>query len=250
MDEEDRRLHAFGAVLYLTGLKDVSETSGGTVKYIAEHIVTGRARINRLLNPAVLFVNDDDALFEQEYLLGEVDILEDGADADGTFDEGVVYHETQQILVDTWQDLQVLCTSLDEPRLQHDSMIHGAVNSSTWKVAALMGELQKSLKSHRQHVSTHAEVKEWIQTQQQMGALPRNLPKQLDADAVGMPAALVEKLKKAQAQSTDLGSDFWHPFLQIFAAQSAERRSKLFVQMLRAEVHATRVRVMLRDALV
>merc|ERR1719346_935544 len=73
---EQRRLHSMGAILLLKELKEVSEETGGAVKYIAKHKVVGRASIGRLLNPSALFATDESEA-NSTYLQAEVDILED-----------------------------------------------------------------------------------------------------------------------------------------------------------------------------
>lgn len=42
----------YAAVFYLKELKEVSEQTGDKVKFICDHEVTGRLRIDKILNPS------------------------------------------------------------------------------------------------------------------------------------------------------------------------------------------------------
>jgi hypothetical protein len=244
-EAKDQRLHAYGAVLYLSGLEDVSEQTGGTYKYVAEHVVRGRARINRLLNPSILFQSDDEAAFETEYLRAEVDLFED-QDVEVSCKDGLSDLAAWQEIEKAWIEINELSAGFDEPRLESASAIREA-GVSSWRAAALWEMLQRKLKMHRENSKIYGEAQAWIKQQQRAGAIPATLPKQLNACKLGMPPLLIEKLRVAEAkgQANDLGEEFWQPFLSILAAGDVEQRARVLRQLVYEEAQATRTHAML-----
>lgn len=245
--EEDRRVHACGALLYLTRLRDVEEITNGEYKYVAEHEVRGRVRINRVLNPAVLFQSDADALHETDFLRGEVDILED-EDTDDVLDDGFGQLEAWSEIEQSWLELNELSAVMKEPRLEEDGSIKGAGKSS-WKAAALWERLMRKLKTHREHSAAYGEAHEWVREQQRTGQLPDKLPSRLNACKLGIPPSLLEKLRRAEYEKPETRTEYWQPFLDILAAEDVARRGQLLRRMVTAETRATRTHAQLHRLL-
>eukprot|EP00959_Pyramimonas_sp_CCMP1952_P096545 2017915-Pyramimonas_sp.AAC.3 len=52
VNQSDGRFAEVGAIFYLDDLKEVSEQTGDRVKFVCNHKVIGRAKINQILNPS------------------------------------------------------------------------------------------------------------------------------------------------------------------------------------------------------
>jgi hypothetical protein len=247
MPEKDRRVHACGSLLYLTNLEDVREKTNGEYRFLATHEVRGRVSINRLLNPAVLFCDDQDAQFETEYLRGEMDVLDDH-DVDVHNEDGLRNISDWEPTKEAWTELNGLSETLEEPRLHGSSALQD-IGGSTWRATAVFELLTRKLKAHREHANTYGEVRKWIKEQQEAGKLPQTLPEQLNACKLGVPPVLVEKLRKAEKLKPELSEEHWLPFLRIFATSDVEERGQMLRKMVCTETEMTRTAVMLKRML-
>jgi len=247
MAEEDRRVTSCGALLYLTNLEDVRETTNGAYRFVATHEVRGRVSMSQLLNPATLFCSDEDAQVGTEYLRGEVDIL-DEHDSDVHNEDGLRNLPDWERIEEDWTELIALSKILEEPRLHGSSAIQD-IRGSTWKATAVFELLTRKLKVHRGNAKTYGEVHTWIKEQQEAGKLPEALPEQLNACKLGVPPELVERLRKAEQDRPDLSVEHWLPFLRIFANSDVERRGQMLRKMVCTETKTTRTAVMLRKML-
>jgi len=246
-DGDPDRLRVMATVLYLEELKDVSEESGGQVKYIAKHTAAGRVRLKKILNPAALLNSDPQS---QEYLLAEVEHLTDDELANPTSPKEEDVLETAKELAETWEELRLLSERIEEPRLQSERLIRDrAEKATTWQLADLWQQLQLSVITHRERVRVVGQVREWIEAAQREGVLPQQLPQKLDVAKIGMPGALVEEFMRTQNPQggIQLGAEFWEPYLEILDAPDPDVRAKLLVKMAQDEVKTTRARVTLRE---
>ena len=75
MHPEDGRFSEYATVFYLKDLKEVSEQTNDAVKFVCDHEVIGRVKINKILNPSAWEKRDT-------YLKIEVDYQEDGEEAE------------------------------------------------------------------------------------------------------------------------------------------------------------------------
>eukprot|EP00931_Biecheleriopsis_adriatica_P120392 TRINITY_DN95513_c0_g1_i1.p1 TRINITY_DN95513_c0_g1~~TRINITY_DN95513_c0_g1_i1.p1 ORF type:complete len:388 (-),score=77.19 TRINITY_DN95513_c0_g1_i1:121-1284(-) len=244
-----RRFHAVGSVFHLDDLQDLSEKSGGKVKYLAQHSVRGRARVLRVLNPRSSFEVDKDGL-QTDYLRAEVQLLPDAKEArgEGPADAGLD-DASSSLLLDAWQDLFQLASTLEEPRLASLDVIKEEVRkSSTWQLAYLWQQLQQQIRKHREKVKVSSALGDWIRGQQVAGRLPSQLPEQVDVSKIGVPDSLALQIAKVRhSDGTNLGSGFWDPFLRILATESRSDRGQLLVDEALEEVEKTRTRSLLRD---
>jgi len=247
MPEEHRRVHSCGSLLYLTKLEDVRERSNGEYRFLATHEVRGRVSINRLLNPAVLFCDDEDAQFETEYPRGEVRILDDH-DVEVHNEDGLRNLPDWEPTEEAWTELNGLSETLEEPRLHGSSAIQ-ELGGSSWRATAVFELLTRKLRAHREHANTYGEVRKWIKEEQKAGRLPQSLPEQLNACKLGVPPVLVEKLKRAEKGRPELREEHWLPFLRILAAGDVNERAQLLRKMVCQEKEMARTAVMLKRML-
>jgi len=75
MHPEDGRFSQYATVFYLKDLKEVSEQTNDAVKFVCDHEVIGRVKINKILNPSAWEKADT-------YLKIEVDYQEDEEEED------------------------------------------------------------------------------------------------------------------------------------------------------------------------
>lgn len=240
---EECRLHGMGSVLFLQELKEVSEQTGGAVKYVAKHTVTGRANITRLLNPSALLKTNASAE-SVDYLQAEVVVMEEP-------EMELLQTDTAKVLISAWEELRMLSASLDEPRLESEQAIKQCIlMQSTWQVVHLWERLQVATRTHREKVLVRSAMKEWIEGRQLMGELPQQLPQQLDITSIGMPELLVAAyVRSHSAGGIEMEGDFWEALLHILAASSAEKRRSLLLQWAQEEIKLLRARAGLRDLL-
>lgn len=243
------RLFAVGAVLYLEDLQDMTEKSGGRMKYVATHSVEGLARLKRVLNPgAGLTVNAEGQRLD--YMRAEVEMIAyqtkeaDQADFNSTA-------SLRDRLGDVWEEIRLIAERLNEPRLNSARYLNERITSSSLcQLADLWQRLGLNLESHRGRQRVNLQVKEWILVQQARGNLPQVLPQKLDIAELGLPVPLIEAFVKYHSQgavSTDI--DFWEPLLEILVAEGPEERGALLLRQAEKEASMARARVALKDLL-
>lgn len=243
------RLFSVGAVLHLEELEEMTEKTGGQVKYIATHSVEGLARLKRVLNPAAILIRNPEGQ-KVDYMRAEVEMHTvqtreaDQADFNSTA-------SLRSKLVDAWEEIRLIAERLNEPRLNSAKYLNERVTSaSLCQLADLWQRLGLNLESHRGRQRVQGEVKEWISVQQARGKLPQVLPPQLDIAKLGLPGNLVEAFVKYHSQgsvSTDIR--FWEPLLEILVAEGPEERGMLLLQQAEKEARLARARVALKELL-
>jgi len=77
---EEGRFAQMGVLFQLEDLKEVSEQTGDQIKYVCNHKVVGRVKLNRVLNPEVWSSRDT-------YLRAEGEIIDDTSDLDEDDDD-------------------------------------------------------------------------------------------------------------------------------------------------------------------
>jgi len=243
------RLFAVGAVLHLEELKDMTDKTGGQIKYVATHSIVGLARLKRVLNPAAMLEKNAEGQ-RLNYMRAEVDMFEfqtreaDQADINSTA-------SLRSKLGDVWEEIRLIAERLNEPRLNSARyLIERVTTSSFCQLAYLWQRLGLNLESHRGRQRVQGEVKEWILVQQARGKLPQVLPPQLDISKLGLPGPLVEAFEKYHSEgavSTDI--KFWEPLLEILAAEGPEERGALLLQQAQKEARMAQARVALKELL-
>jgi len=245
---EERRIHAIAPVLELLDLQEVGADTGGVVKYIAKHKVVGRARITRILNPSALFETDQ-AGARVDYLRAEVQPLPDNEPTlDGETWEFSVFQE----LASTWETLRTMSEVLDEPRLPSKDVLENRVySSSTWQLLEFWQRLQICTQTYRDKACAAGMVTDWVEQQQQLGNLPAELPKQVDASQIGMPQSLMEAVHKLQttAPVVELRPEFMAPILEVMAEDDYKERVAMLTELAANQVKVLQARIALRNML-
>lgn len=253
MPPEDRRLFVVGSLLYLEDLREVSEETGGRVKYIVTHSVKGRARLKRLLNPAALFETDE-AGNKIDYLRAEVEFLDDDEDltaASSSGEEGgpSSFSSAEAGLRDqlaaAWEQLQLVSQGTHEPRFRSEFIREVVPRSTTWELASAWQEVQMAVSAHRQRAQVLSQASDWIKSQQERGKLPANLPSQLDVGSMGLPESILRGL----SAPPEFSSEFWTPLLRVLAAGGPDERLRILLRNARDAVQLTTARLSLRSLL-
>jgi len=246
MPQEDRRLHAVGSVLYLDDLKEVSERTGGTVKYQAKHTVNGRARLLRLLNPSALFRTDSNGN-KIDYLRAEVEFLNDTALVDeARCSRNMGTLANLWTLAKLWGDLfqlynQAYGLRMDGGELTGESM----AKSSSWRLAEFWQDMQSTVLLQREQMRVHGEFQEWVRTQQQQQ------PRDLDEMLKQLPQPLFEAIQRVNSGGGDIiaESNLWEQLLLILSESTEDSRCMSLVKMAQTEIRLARAAVSLKDVL-
>lgn len=189
-----------------------------------------------------------------DYLRAEVELLandESGSDVD--MDEG-----SAQRLITLWVEIHDLAEQAGEPRMNGTDWIQeSVVASSTWRLVELWQNLKTALWAHRERVSVQRQVLAWIKCEQGQGRLPPGPPHQVDVKAAGMPTSIGRELFLRNVRSRKwnahpdgghcLPDDFWEPLLRVLAAQDAQKRSTILLEMAREEAEFMRARRLLKE---
>lgn len=241
--DQDRYVHEVGSVVFLTDLTEVSEKSGGVVKYEASHSVLGRARVKRLLNPSSVQQVDEQGN-PTDYLRAEVQLIE------GQSDEPISSTVTESISSDLrqlWQEIRSVSESIEEPRLRSEADIDEMFRTgTTWQLADTWQQLQRQVQVHRARMFVYAKLQEWVTLQQELGNLQSGSIRELDASMV--PAHLQEELHVLQKpEMIEMDRQFWDPLLAVLAEPDADVRTRRLSEMARAELSVARARLSLRN---
>lgn len=242
MCAEKRRLFSIGSVLMLEDLKEVSEQSDGAIKYLAKHSVVGRAKIKRLLNPSALFMLDASNAREN-YLEAEVEVLPESQ-------MEVVNTSWVKQAVDSWEELRALSEILDEPRLESKPVIQQSMlRSTSYQLAGLWQRWRVQSAIYREKARVHTALRSFIKGEQQQGRLPKQLPTQLNLQAIGTPTDLIEAYTELTTRAITLSEDFWGPLLSILADDDSDERRHKLLKLAEKELKITRARSSLRNML-
>lgn len=134
---DGERFAEVGVVFYLTDLQDVSEMTSDEVKYVCQHRVIGRVKIERFLNPASWEEGDT-------YLRAETTPVEDTE-----IDKGLDLSAEEDEVMSTLQRLARLQLELEVAQISPDIAEH--VNASRseegglWRLIALWAEYHEYL---------------------------------------------------------------------------------------------------------
>lgn len=246
MSPEDRRLHAIGSILYLEDLQEVSERTDGVVKYTTSHSIRGRVRLLRLLNPNALFKTDENGN-KVDYLRAEVEFMDDTEDS---LDDGPGTEMAAE-LAEVWAELGGLYERADGLQVTAGRGLDAErlAGASTWTLAEVWQQTQYSVRVQREQMRVVREVRAWVQDQQEQGLLPSELPKRLDVEQLGLPAPLLEDLRRIGQGGAEVVGGLWEDMLGVLAAEGADVRGALLVGLAREEARLARTRIALREAL-
>mmetsp|Transcript_99776 Transcript_99776/g.311676 ORF Transcript_99776/g.311676 Transcript_99776/m.311676 type:complete len:465 (+) Transcript_99776:13-1407(+) len=131
-----------GVVFYLEDLREVSEQTMDEVKYVCNHRVIGRVRIQRVLNPARW---EDESTYLRVQTIPVEDISEDCEDL--AQQEAEVMAELQQVAL-LQKELGVAQITSDVARHVNASR---SENGGLWSLVALWSEYYEYLATEREH---------------------------------------------------------------------------------------------------
>jgi len=224
-------MHDTAAILHLTELKDMTQRTGGTMKYLARHSVVGRASIKRVLNPSALFDTNSDGQ-RVNYLRVEAEVLPDTGREPGSMD-----------LVQHWTDLAAVSHRIDEPRMGNVSAKE-VTTASNWQLAALWYKLQVAVRAHRAEAQVADAVNSWMKQEREQGRLHQDASNALDS----LPGPLVDQIKRLKGPlGPQLDLMFYEPFLTLLGTSDAHARSQLLEKMAHEELKLTRARASVRE---
>ena len=95
---EEGRFAQMGLLFHLEDLKEVSEQTADQIKYICNHKVVGRVKLNRVLNPEVW-------TSRETYLRVEGEIIDDTGDLDDDADGGASEKKDESVPSDVYSQL-------------------------------------------------------------------------------------------------------------------------------------------------
>eukprot|EP00440_Ansanella_granifera_P003875 gb/GFBE01004206.1/.p1 GENE.gb/GFBE01004206.1/~~gb/GFBE01004206.1/.p1 ORF type:complete len:378 (+),score=63.59 gb/GFBE01004206.1/:1-1134(+) len=236
-------LHSVAAVLRLEELQDASESSGGLVKYVAKHLVEGRARIKRALNPSALFETNEDQE-KTDYLRVEVELL---PEQDPEEEEASSPAEdTAAELAGAWEELRLLSEQLVEPRFESPLVPEKVAAASSWRLSESWYKLRSQVHNHREQARIATAVNAWIKAEKEQGRLHGNPSKALEH----MPQPLLDVVLRLNSPTgPKFETSFYDPFLRLLAAGGHPKRKELLLQMALEEVKTVRARMSIRDLL-
>jgi len=239
MVQSDGRFAEVAAIFYLDDLKEVSEQTGDRVKFVCNHKVIGRVKINKILNPSVWRDRSSYLKVEAEEMV-DTDAEEDHTEAESRLSELIKAVMTMQIHVD--QDVR-----LEIP------LVDGKVDVSPriagyWSVVNLWQEF-----CHQRLLMIQAKAQQQIQELLLPYIQPddRTPTGQYVVNFEKLPEEVRAQLKLIQSSNNEemqmLMSDPYLPFQLLLQAESHSERLRLLEEMIEEEHKRLQARAALKS---